>query len=85
MCFPEPLSLPSQSALTTVAKSGELKKLQRTQLSRLTKKEFIDSILTAPDLNEGTRKTLMEEKFQDLTEQVVKLNQLITSPDNSIN
>ena len=78
-------NLSTKPALATMAKSlSELKRMQKTQLSRLTKEDLIESILSAPESNEGVLKTLME-KFQDVVEQVGELKQIITSPDSSIN
>ena len=78
-------NLSTKTALATMAKSlSELKRMQKTQLSRLTKEDLIESILSAPESNEGVLKTLME-KFQDVVEQVGELKQIITSPDSSIN
>ena len=59
-----------------MAKSlNELMRMQKAQLSRLTKEDLIEIILSAPDSNEGILKTLME-KFQDVVEQVGELKLL---------
>ena len=63
---------------------SELKRLQRSQLSRLTKEELIESILATPDSNEGVLKELIE-KFQDLVKEVVELKLAVTAPDSTIN
>ncbi|KAK4303170.1 hypothetical protein Pmani_024762 [Petrolisthes manimaculis] len=68
-----------------MAKSlSELRRLQRTQLARINKEELIESILAAPDQNEGLLKD-MAEKFRDLVREVADLRQAVTSPDGTIN
>lgn len=68
-----------------MAKSlSELRKLQRTQLTRLTKEELVDSILAEPERDEVLLKVLMETLTALVTE-VAELKKVVTSPDSAIN
>lgn len=67
-----------------MAKSlSELKRLQRTQLSRLTKEDLIDSILAAPEPGDGQGQLL--QLVNNLVSEVAELRKAITAPDSSIN
>ena len=71
--------------IVTMAKSlCDLKKMQRNQLSRLNKDELIDSILAAPDPNDGQ---LLEvtNKLHALVVEVTELRRAVTAPDSNIN
>ena len=61
-----------------------LRKLQRNQLTRLTKEELIESILTVPEPNEGLVRNLTE-KVNELVSEIADLKQAITAPDSFIN
>ena len=61
-----------------------LRKLQRNQLTRLTKEELIESILTVPEPNEGLVRNLTE-KVNELVSETADLKQTITAPDSFIN
>ena len=61
-----------------------LRKLQRSQLTRLTKEELIESILTVPEPNEGLVRNLTE-KVNELVSETADLKQTITAPDSFIN
>ena len=61
-----------------------LRKLQRNQLTRLTKEELIESILTQPEPNEGLVRDLTE-KVNELVSEIAELKQAITAPDSFIN
>lgn len=68
-----------------MAKSlSELRKLQRTQLTRLTKEDLIDSILAEPERDDGLVQVLME-KLTALVTEVAELKKVVTSPDSVIN
>lgn len=62
----------------------ELRKLQRNQLTRLTKEELIDSILTAPVQDEVPMQQLAD-KVNLLVNEINELKNVITSPDSVIN
>lgn len=68
-----------------MAKSlNELKRLQRGQLTRLTKEDLIDSILAIPDTNEEPLRTLTT-KVEELMKEVVEIKRAMTAPDSLIN
>lgn len=62
----------------------ELRRIQRSQLSRLTKEDLIESILAIRYTNEAAVKELTG-KFQNLVKEVVELKVAVTSPDSNIN
>lgn len=68
-----------------MAKSlSDLKKMQRNQLSRMTKEDLIESILTAPAANDGQ---LLEvtNKLHTLVTEVAELRKAVVAPDSGIN
>ena len=70
---------------TKMARSlNELKRLQRGQLTRLSKEDLIDSILAIPDTNEEPLRTLTT-KFEELMKEVVEIKRAMTAPDSLIN
>ena len=67
-----------------MAKSiADLRKLQRNQLSRISKEELIDSILSSTDERSEQFRTL-NETLQVLVNEVSQLKSTINSPDDAI-
>lgn len=70
---------------TTKAKAlSDLRKLPRNQLTRLTKEDLIESILTRPEPNEDFVRDLTD-KMNKLVSEVAEIKQAITAPDSFIN
>ncbi|MPC55662.1 hypothetical protein E2C01_049604 [Portunus trituberculatus] len=68
-----------------MAKSlSELRQMQRSQLTRINKEDLIESILAAPDANEGLVQGLME-RLNELASDVKELTKAVTAPDSYIN
>lgn len=58
--------------------------MQRNQLTRLTKKELIESIMAPPEPSEGLMLKLTS-KLNDLVKEMGVLSSVVTAPDSSIN
>ena len=68
-----------------MAKSlSELRRMQRSQLTRINKEDLIESILATPDANEGLVQSLME-RMNELVSDVKELTKAVTAPDSHIN
>lgn len=68
-----------------MAKSlSDLKKMQRNQLTRLTKEDLIESILAAPEANDGQLLELTN-KLHALVAEVAELRKAVVAPDGGIN
>lgn len=63
---------------------SELKKMQRTQLGRLTKEDLIDSIMATPQSSEGGMEEVTNRLGVLITE-VTELRKAITARDSEIN
>lgn len=65
-----------------MAKSlSDLKKMQRNQLSRMTKEDLIESILSAPEPGDGQ----LLELINTLVNEMAELRRSVTAPDSNIN
>lgn len=62
----------------------DLRRMQRNQLSRLTKEDLIDSILAAPAADDGQLVELTN-KLLNLTTEVAELRRAVTQSDRGIN
>lgn len=62
----------------------EMKKMQRSQLTGFTKEELIESILSAPEQEEGQFNTLTTA-LQNLASEVADLKNAINAPDSIFN
>ena len=60
---------------------SDLRRIQRSQLSRLTKEDLIDSILTAPE----ARDEQMTNKFHTLVNEVADLKKAVTASSTGVN
>lgn len=68
-----------------MAKSlSDLRKMQRNQLTRLTKEDLIESIMAPPEPSEGLLQALTS-KLNDLVKEVGDLRSAVTAPDSGIN
>ena len=69
----------------TMAKSlSDLKKMQRNQLTRLTKDDLIESILAAPEGDDGQLLELTNN-LHALVAEVAELRKAVVAPDSNIN
>ena len=63
---------------------SKLRRMQRSQLTRIYKEDLIESILATPEVNEGFVQCVME-RLNELASDVMELTKAVTAPDIYIN
>ena len=60
----------------------ELRKMQRTQLTRINKEDLIDSILAAQEEDESPMLKSLEEKLNTVMTEMTEVRRMLTSPES---